>query len=128
MAKRLSVSRSNCRLAARKPSSTLSATSNATPASVSLKRRSSPKSAKPASRKLCLAAAVNTPLQGTAADLIKLAMIRIARLLDERKMQSRMLLQVHDELVFEAPPAEKDDLQELVKTEMESVYRLSVPL
>jgi DNA polymerase-1 len=55
-------------------------------------------------------------------------MIRIARLLEERKMQSRMLLQVHDELVFEAPTAEKDDLQELVKTEMESVYQLSVPL
>jgi DNA polymerase-1 len=55
-------------------------------------------------------------------------MIRIARLLDAQKMQSRMLLQVHDELVFEAPPSEKDDLQELVKTEMESVYDLSVPL
>jgi DNA polymerase I len=43
-------------------------------------------------------------------------------------MQSRMLLQVHEELVFEAPPSEKDDLQELVKREMESVYELSVPL
>jgi DNA polymerase-1 len=82
----------------------------------------------PAARSFAERTAVNTPLQGTAADLIKLAMIRIARLLDAQKMQSRMLLQVHDELVFEAPPSEKDDLQELVKTEMESVYDLSVPL
>ena len=49
-------------------------------------------------------------------------MIRIARLLEKQKMQSRMLLQVHDELVFEAPPSETDRLQELVKTEMERVY------
>jgi DNA polymerase-1 len=82
----------------------------------------------PSARSFAERIAVNTPLQGTAADLIKLAMIRIARLLEQRKMQSRMLLQVHDELVFEAPTAEKDDLQELIKTEMESVYQLSVPL
>lgn len=82
----------------------------------------------PAARSFAERTAVNTPLQGTAADLIKLAMIRIARLLEAEKMQSRMLLQVHDELVFEAPPSEKDHLQELVKREMESVYELSVPL
>jgi DNA polymerase-1 len=82
----------------------------------------------PSARSFAERTAFNTPLQGTAADLIKLAMIRIARLLEERKMQSRMLLQVHDELVFEAPAAEKDDLQELIKTQMESVYQLSVPL
>jgi len=67
-------------------------------------------------------------LQGTAADLIKIAMIRIARLLTEKKMQSRLLLQVHDELVLEAPPNEKDDLRNLVKKEMESVYPINVPL
>ena len=55
-------------------------------------------------------------------------MIRIARVLESQRMQSRMLLQVHDELVFEAPPAERDRLKELVKTEMENVYELSVPL
>ncbi len=77
----------------------------------------------PSARSFAERTAVNTPLQGTAADLIKLAMIRISHLMEERKMQSRMLLQVHDELVFEAPSEEKDDLQELVKTEMESVYR-----
>ncbi len=82
----------------------------------------------PAARSFAERIAVNTPLQGTAADLIKLAMIRIAQLLEEEKMRSRMLLQVHDELVFEAPPEERNRLKELVKAEMENVYELSVPL
>jgi len=82
----------------------------------------------PSARGFAERTAVNTPLQGTAADLIKIAMIRIARILHEKKMQSRMLLQVHDELVFEAPPSERDDLKNLVKKEMESVYPLNVPL
>ncbi len=82
----------------------------------------------PAARSFAERIAVNTPLQGTAADLIKLAMIRIASLLQQRRMQSRMLLQVHDELVFETPPEEKDQLRQVVKTEMEDVYKLSVPL
>ena len=72
--------------------------------------------------------AVNTPLQGTAADLIKAAMIHIARILKEKRMRSRMLLQVHDELVFEAPVSERDELKDLIKREMENVYQLSVPL
>ncbi|MGI9102895.1 MAG: DNA polymerase I [Terriglobales bacterium] len=72
--------------------------------------------------------AVNTPLQGTAADLIKLAMIRLDQLLRERHMQSRMLLQVHDELVFEAPEKEVEDLHALVREQMEQVHRLKVPL
>ncbi|MEO8027216.1 MAG: DNA polymerase I [Bryobacteraceae bacterium] len=70
--------------------------------------------------------AVNTPLQGTAADLIKLAMIRIDKLLAGR--ETKMLLQVHDELIFEAPPAEVEEMRVLVKREMEQVYRLEVPL
>ena len=82
----------------------------------------------PAARSFAERTAVNTPLQGTAADLIKLAMIRIARRLEADRMQSRMLLQVHDELVFEAPPSEASDLKQLVKTEMQMVYELSVPL
>jgi DNA polymerase I len=69
---------------------------------------------------------VNTPLQGTAADLIKLAMIRIHENL--RGMQTRMLLQVHDELVFEAPPEEVEAVRAMVKSEMESVERLDVPM
>jgi DNA polymerase-1 len=55
-------------------------------------------------------------------------MIRIQRRIEQARMQSRMLLQVHDELVFEAPPSETEELKRLVKAEMESVYQLSVPL
>ncbi len=72
--------------------------------------------------------AVNTPLQGTAADLIKLAMIRIDEELRQRKLQSRMLLQVHDELVFEVPEAELDAMKQLVVERMENVFELKVPL
>jgi DNA polymerase-1 len=72
--------------------------------------------------------AQNSPLQGSAADLIKLAMIRIHARLAERRLISRMLLQVHDELVFEVPPAEVDLMEGLVKLEMESVMPLRVPL
>ena len=72
--------------------------------------------------------AVNTPLQGTAADLIKLAMIRVDAELRERKLKSRMLLQVHDELVFEVPESELDLMRDLVQGKMENVHPLSVPL
>jgi len=72
--------------------------------------------------------AVNTPLQGTAADLIKLAMIRIDRELETRKLKTVMLLQVHDELLFESPPEEVDAVRKLVKSGMEEVYKLDVPL
>jgi len=72
--------------------------------------------------------AVNTPLQGTAADLIKLAMIRIDAEMRERNLQSRMLLQVHDELVFEVPEGEIETVTRLVTQEMENVCELKVPL
>jgi DNA polymerase-1 len=72
--------------------------------------------------------AVNTPLQGTAADLIKIAMIRIDALLRERGMKSRMTLQVHDELVFEVPENEVEVMQPLVRDHMENVHKLAVPL
>jgi len=72
--------------------------------------------------------ALNTPLQGTAADLIKLAMIAIARELSEQKFQARMILQVHDELLFEAPHDELDRLRPLVRKAMEQVHELAVPL
>ena len=72
--------------------------------------------------------AVNTPLQGTAADLIKLAMIALDRKLAERKMKTRMMLQVHDELLFEVPAEEKDEVETLVRAEMEGVVKLDVPL
>ena len=72
--------------------------------------------------------AVNTPLQGTAADLIKVAMIRIDAALAERDLKSRMTLQVHDELVFEVPEAQLDVMRSLVREHMEKVHPLAVPL
>jgi DNA polymerase I len=72
--------------------------------------------------------AVNTPLQGTAADLIKLAMIRIDAAVRERNLKSRMTLQVHDELVFEVPEKEIETMQSLVREQMEKVHALAVPL
>ena len=72
--------------------------------------------------------ALNTPLQGTAADLIKLAMIAIARQLTEQNYKSKMILQVHDELLFEAPHDEMERLRPLVRNAMEQVHELAVPL
>lgn len=72
--------------------------------------------------------ATNAPIQGSAADLIKIAMIRIHRALEGAQMASRMLLQVHDELVFEAPLEEVESLSQLVRHEMESAATLDVPL
>ncbi|HET7295978.1 MAG TPA: DNA polymerase I [Gemmatimonadales bacterium] len=72
--------------------------------------------------------ATNSPLQGSAADLIKIAMIRIAGALRERALASRMILQVHDELVFEVPRGEEETARKLVKSHMEEAARLRVPL
>ncbi len=72
--------------------------------------------------------AVNTPLQGTAADLIKVAMIRIDAALRVQELKSRMTLQVHDELVFEVPQKEVERMQSLVREQMEKVHELAVPL
>jgi DNA polymerase-1 len=72
--------------------------------------------------------AINTPLQGTAADLIKLAMIAIDRKLAGQKLRSRMVLQVHDELLFEVPQDEEDAIVPIVKDAMENVIQLSVPI
>jgi len=72
--------------------------------------------------------AQNSPLQGSAADLIKVAMVRIHRTIRERGLSGRMLLQVHDELVFEAPPEEIEPLTQVVREHMENVLELQVPL
>jgi DNA polymerase-1 len=72
--------------------------------------------------------AVNTPLQGTAADLIKIAMIRIDAEIIRRNLRSRMTLQVHDELLFDVVPEEADEMTSLVRTQMESVAEFSVPI
>ena len=73
-------------------------------------------------------AAINMPLQGTASDIMKLAMIQVAGKLKASKLRGEMLLQVHDELLFESPKTELDDLRVLVQETMESVSKLSVPL
>jgi DNA polymerase-1 len=72
--------------------------------------------------------ALNSPLQGTAADLIKLAMIKIDRRLADEEFEAKMILQVHDELLFEAPTKERAKLEKLVKEEMEGVHKLAVPI
>jgi DNA polymerase-1 len=72
--------------------------------------------------------AMNTPLQGTAADLMKLAMVKVQARLKRERMQTRMILTVHDELVFEAPEAELDKAEAVVREEMEGAYPMRVPL
>ncbi|MBF0530836.1 MAG: hypothetical protein HQK55_16525 [Deltaproteobacteria bacterium] len=72
--------------------------------------------------------AVNTPIQGTAADIIKLAMLSVRRAMDQAGFEARMVLQVHDELVFEVPDREVPALTDLVRREMSGVFQLSVPL
>ena len=72
--------------------------------------------------------AVNTVIQGTAAEIMKNAMIAIAGKMKELKLESRMLLQVHDELIFEVPEAEIGQMKDLVQSCMESAMTLSVPL
>jgi DNA polymerase-1 len=72
--------------------------------------------------------AANSPIQGSAADLIKIAMIRIDRALRDRALNTKMLLQVHDELVFEVPTPELEQVRTLVVHEMEHAASLSVPL
>jgi DNA polymerase-1 len=72
--------------------------------------------------------AQNTPMQGAGADIIKLAMLATSRRITKDKLPARMLLTVHDELVFEAPPAQAEEIGAILKAEMEAVYQLSVPL
>ena len=72
--------------------------------------------------------AVNTPVQGSAADLIKIAMIRIQKRINDENLPLRMMLQVHDELVFECPRDQVDAMAQMVKSEMEGAMQLKVPL
>jgi len=73
-------------------------------------------------------AAVNTPIQGSAADIIKIAMVDVAARLPQVSKQTRMLLQVHDELIFEVPATDRDKVAEMVRQIMESAWQLTVPL
>ncbi len=72
--------------------------------------------------------AMNTPIQGTAADIIKMAMIKIQEEIDKRNMNSKLLVQVHDELVFDVPNNEVDEMSKLIRDVMENIYLLKVPL
>ena len=72
--------------------------------------------------------AQNTPIQGTAADLIKMAMIRIHRVLEARFPRSRLLLQVHDELLLEGPESERASVERIVRGAMQEAIRIDVPL
>ena len=72
--------------------------------------------------------ALNTPIQGTSADILKMAMIEIYKKLNEGNYKSKMILQVHDELIFDVLESEFDEVVNLVKTTMENIYELSVPL
>jgi DNA polymerase-1 len=73
-------------------------------------------------------AAINAPIQGTAAEMIKLAMIKIQRLLWQKKLKSLMIMQVHDELVFDVVPGEEDEMMKLVKKNMENAIEMVVPI
>ena len=86
------------------------------------------KSKIPSVRQFAERMAINTPIQGTAADLIKVAMVNIAHLLTKKNLTARLIMQVHDELVLEAPVKEKEEVMQLVKKEMEEVIELKVPL
>jgi DNA polymerase-1 len=79
-------------------------------------------------RQLGERAAMNTPIQGTAADIIKMAMINITKKMQQKRIASRLILSIHDELVFEVPVDDADEMEKFIKEEMEQVMTLSVPL
>ena len=79
-------------------------------------------------RALAERTAINAPIQGTSADIIKLAMINVDKRITDAGLQSKMVLQIHDELVFDAVKEEVETLQQIVREEMENVIELSVPL
>ena len=72
--------------------------------------------------------AMNTPIQGTAADIMKIAMIKVYKEMKEKDLKSKIVLQVHDEMMIEALPEEKEEIKKIMKTSMESAAILKVPL
>ena len=72
--------------------------------------------------------AMNTPIQGTAADIMKMAMINVRNKIKEQNLEAKVVLQVHDEMMIEAPKKEEEQVKEIMKTEMENVMKLKVPL
>jgi DNA polymerase-1 len=79
-------------------------------------------------REIAERAALNAPIQGSAADIIKIAMLNVSKEISKNQLKSRLLLQVHDELILEVAQGEKDKLEEIVKTQMANAYQLRVPL
>ena len=79
-------------------------------------------------REIAERAALNAPIQGSAADIIKIAMLNVDIQINKTKLKSRLLLQVHDELILEVSPGESDQLSAIVKKEMSNAFKLSVPL
>ena len=73
-------------------------------------------------------ASMNTPIQGTAADIMKIAMIKVYNELKKKNLKSKIVLQVHDEMMVEAPISEKEEVKKIIKTQMESAATLKVPL
>ena len=71
---------------------------------------------------------MNTPIQGTAADIMKIAMINVHKELLERELKAKIVLQVHDEMMIEAPVEEAEQIKEIIKTQMEGAITLKVPL
>ena len=72
--------------------------------------------------------AMNTPIQGSAADIIKIAMVKIYRTLEERNLKAKLILQVHDELLIECPENEKETVTRILQESMEDAVKISVPL
>jgi DNA polymerase-1 len=72
--------------------------------------------------------AMNTPIQGSAADIIKIAMIKVYKRLKKEQLTSKMILQIHDELIIESPQEEKEKVKQMLVEEMEKAVRLSVPM
>ena len=70
----------------------------------------------------------NMPIQGTAADIIKIAMVKVAKRLENEKLKGRLIMQVHDELIIECPENEKEQVEKILKEEMESACKLEAPL
>jgi DNA polymerase-1 len=79
-------------------------------------------------REIAERAALNAPIQGSAADIIKIAMLNVEKSINKENLKSRLLLQVHDELILEVWPGEKDLLEKIVKSQMSDAYKLNVPL
>jgi DNA polymerase-1 len=86
------------------------------------------KSGAPVRRQAAERAAINAPMQGTAADLIKLAMVAVQRFLEKEKFETLLIMQVHDELVLEVPEPELEIVKATVKSLMQEVHQLDVPL